>query len=146
MEISSSAFGNGQSIPGQYTCDGKDVNPPLAFRDRPGNAKSLALIVDDPDTPAGTWVHWTIWNIDPDVETIDEDSAPEGAEEGRTSFGRPGYSGPCPPSGTHRYFFRLYALDCRLKLPAAASPDDLASAIAEHILDSAELHGLYGRT
>lgn len=105
MIIKSPDFKNNQRIPSRFTCDGKDINPTLVFEDIPKNSKSLVLIVDDPDAPMGTWVHWTLWNIPKDTKIIEENSKPKGAIEGITSFGKPGYGGPCPPNGVHRYFF-----------------------------------------
>jgi Raf kinase inhibitor-like YbhB/YbcL family protein len=116
IKISSTAFTQNGSIPSKYTCDGSDVNPPLMFENVPPEAKSLALIVDDPDAPAGTWVHWVVWNIDPAVKEIKENSLPPGAQQGISDFRKRGYGGPCPPGGTHRYFFKLYALDTTLTL------------------------------
>jgi len=145
MKLTSSAFTNHQSIPVKYTCDGKNVNPPLTISDVPENAKSLVLIMDDPDAPMGTWVHWTVWNIDPKTKEISENSLLEGAIEGITSFGKPGYSGPCPPSGTHRYFFKLYALDTSLSLPKTATKAELEKAMTGHIINTEELVGLYSR-
>lgn len=146
MHIGSSAFDHNQKIPAKYTCDGEDINPSLDFAEVPEGAKSLALIVDDPDAPAGTWVHWTLWNIAPDIQEIEEKGVPEGAVQGMTSFGRPGYGGPCPPSGTHRYFFKLYALDTELELPEDADAHELEEAMAGHILAQSELIGLYSRS
>ena len=147
MIIKSSAFQNKELIPSKYTCDGEDINPPLEIEGVPEEAKSLVLIVDDPDAPMGTWVHWVVWNISPEIKHIGEDSIPAaaGAQEGMTDFGRPGYGGPCPPSGTHRYFFKLYALDTELDLPASARKEDVEEAMKGHILDSATLVGLYKR-
>jgi Raf kinase inhibitor-like YbhB/YbcL family protein len=145
MKIESPAFENNQSIPSKYTCDGENVNPPLKISQMPKEAKSLVLVFDDPDAPAGTWVHWTIWNIDPQTEEIAEASVPQNAVEGKTSFGRPGYGGPCPPSGTHRYFFKLYALDTVLNLDSSAKIKDIESAMEGHVLARAELMGLYKR-
>lgn len=145
MQISSPAFQNQQNIPAKYTCDGDDINPSLAFEEVPVDAQSLALIVDDPDAPAGTWTHWTVWNIDPATKEIAENSVAGGAIEGKTSFGRPGWGGPCPPSGTHRYFFKLYALDSVLELPAGADVKQLEAAMVGHIIESCELIGLYSR-
>lgn len=143
MKILSPAFEANQIIPSKYTCDGENVNPPLQISDVPVNAKSLVLISDDPDAPMGTWVHWIVWNIAPDTKEIAEDSVPSGATEGITSFGSKGYGGPCPPSGTHRYFFKLYALDKMLDLPPSAKISDVEKAMAEHILDKSEIVGLY---
>ncbi|MBI2426304.1 MAG: YbhB/YbcL family Raf kinase inhibitor-like protein [Candidatus Kerfeldbacteria bacterium] len=146
MKLISSAFEHNQTIPSTYTCDGRDVNPPLAIADVPANTKSLALIVDDPDAPAGTWVHWVVWNIDPHITEITENSVPSGATEGTTSFGKTGYGGPCPPSGTHRYFFKLAALDRALELSFNATAADLEHAMDGHVLASAERMGVYART
>lgn len=146
MELTSPAFEHNQTIPSRYTCDGEEVNPPLVIADVPSNAKSLALIVDDPDAPGGTWVHWTVWNIDPRTAEIAENSVPSGATEGTTSFGKTGYGGPCPPSGTHRYFFKLTALDIALDLPPNTTARDLKKAMEGHILESVERIGLYQRS
>jgi hypothetical protein len=145
MKISSPAFEQNGDIPAEYTCDGKDASPPLEFQGIPEGAKSLALVVDDPDAPMGTWVHWTVWNITPDATGSDMGEVPSGGTEGTTSFGRTGWGGPCPPSGTHRYFFKLYALDTVLNLPATAEAGDLEAAMDGHILDKAGLIGLYNR-
>ncbi len=145
MQISSPTFQNNQNIPSKYTCDGQNINPPLQFSDIPGNAQSLVLISDDPDAPMGTWVHWIIWNIDPKTTEIAENSVPTGAIEGTTSFGETGYGGPCPPSGTHRYFFKLYAIDIKLDLPITTNSQALEKALQGHILASSELIGLYKR-
>lgn len=145
MILTSSAFEHNGPIPSKYTCDGENINPPLKIEDVPEKAESLVLIMEDPDAPMGTWVHWTLWNIDPQIKEIQEDSVPEGAQEGITDFGKPGYGGPCPPSGTHRYFFKLYALDTKLDLPSTTTKDQLEEAIEDHILAQAELIGLYSR-
>ena len=145
MKLESSVFENNGNIPSKYTCDGENVNPPLEISEVPENTKSLVLIVDDPDAPMGTWVHWTVWNISPKTTEISENSVPEGAVEGITDFGKPGYGGPCPPSGTHRYFFKLYALDTTLDLGSSAKAKDIEKAMEGHILDKAELVGLYSR-
>ena len=129
-----------------YTCDGQDVNPPLKISGVPGDAKSLVLIVDDPDAPGKTWVHWIVWNIDPEITEIEENDVPQGGVEGITDFGSAGYGGPCPPSGTHRYFFKAYALDTELEIETSATVNDIESAIEGHILDSAELVGLYKKS
>lgn len=143
MKIKSSAFEDGERIPSKYTCDGENMNPPLEFLEIPKQAQSLALIAFDPDAPAGPWTHWTVWNIDPEADGIREDSVPEGATEGITSAGRSGYHGPCPPSGTHRYFFRLYALDAMLDLPPKATVSELKSVMRSNEMESTELLGLY---
>ena len=145
MKISSSAVSHNQSIPAKYTCDGENINPPLQIVDVSSAAKSLVLISDDPDAPMGTWVHWTAWNISPEIKEIAENSVPIGAVEGMTSFGDKGYGGPCPPSGTHRYFFKLYALDSILDLPTSAKAADIEKAMKGHILDKTEFIGLYKR-
>lgn len=145
MKIESPSFSNNEMIPPNYTCDGANVNPPLMISGAPEDAKSLVLIVDDPDAPSKTWVHWTIWNIDPDTKEILENGIPQGAVEGMTDFGIPGYGGPCPPSGIHHYFFKLYALDITLDLSSSASAVNIQEAMQGHILDSAELIGIYGR-
>jgi len=145
MKISSPTFEANQTIPSKYTCDGENINPPFQIFDVPAGAKSLVLISDDPDAPMGTWVHWTIWNIPPETKEIGKNSAPIGVVEGMTSFGKKGYGGPCPPSGTHRYFFKLYALDSILDLPISAKAADIEKAMKGHILDKTELIGLYKR-
>ncbi|MGM0366475.1 MAG: YbhB/YbcL family Raf kinase inhibitor-like protein [Actinomycetota bacterium] len=145
MEIISTAFSHNENIPARYTCDGQDINPPLEFSNIPEGTRSLALIADDPDAPAKTWVHWVVWNISPDATGIPEDSKPGEAVEGITDFKKPGYGGPCPPSGTHRYFFKLFALDTELDLDPSGGAGDLAKAMEGHIIESAELIGLYSR-
>ena len=145
MKLTSSAFSHNQKIPSLYTCDGQNINPALTVSEVPRYTQSLVLIVDDPDAPAGTWTHWTVWDIDPNFAEIAEDSIPDGAIEGKTDFGKPGYGGPCPPSDTHRYFFRLYALDTTLSLSASATVQDLQRLMKGHILEKAELVGLYSR-
>lgn len=143
MKISSPLFENGEEIPDDYTCDGDDISPELVIEGIPKNAKSLALIMDDPDAPAGTWVHWIVWNIAPDTKVIEEDNAT--GTEGMNSFGDQGYGGPCPPSGTHRYFFKLYALDTLLQLNESSTAKDLEKAMKGHIMEKAELMGTYSR-
>ncbi len=152
MQITSTAFNNNTNIPSKYTCDGANINPPLSFSEIPAKAKSLALISDDPDAPMGTWVHWTIWNIDTTTKEIPENSVPTGSVQGTTSFGETKYGGPCPPrpgptrSGVHHYHFKLYALDTRLFLAVSNKSVDLEKAMKKHILTQAELIGLYART
>ena len=145
VQLSSSAFRDGEAIPQKYTCDGEDVSPQLSWSGLPQDTKSLALIVDDPDAPAGTWVHWVLYDISPS-----ESSLPEGAQglgtEGNTSFRETGYGGPCPPKGKpHRYFFKLYALDRTLKLKPGATKSDLEKAMQGHILAQGQIIGTYGR-
>ena len=145
MQLTSPAFSHNEAIPKKYTCDGDNINPPLTITDVPKDTKSLALIIDDPDAPMGTWVHWTVWNMDPGMTEIAENSVPNGVE-GYTSSGKPGYGGPCPPSGTHRYFFKLYALDTLLDLSPRTDASQLEQAMQGHVLDSAELMGTYSRS
>jgi Raf kinase inhibitor-like YbhB/YbcL family protein len=145
LMISSPVFENNGLIPGKYTCEGKNVNPELFIGNIPPAAKSFALIVDDPDAPTGTWVHWVVWNIPPATKEIRENSLPSGASEGLNDFRRHEYRGPCPPSGTHRYFFTLYALDTLLNLPPNATKTDLEKAMAGHVIEHSEIVGLYKR-
>lgn len=145
MKITSPAFEHNQRIPGKYTCDGENMSPSLSFLEVPENAKSLVLIVDDPDAPSKIWVHWIVFNIDPTISEVPENTVPKAGIEGLTDFGKPGYGGPCPPSGTHRYFFKLYALDLILNLPQNSNKKAVEEAMQGHILDSAELVGLYER-
>ena len=145
LKISSKAFENNGSIPEKYTCDGMDINPPLLFENVPSGAKSLALIVDDPDAPMGMWVHWVVWNMDPRTGEIREDAVPRGALQGINDFKKHDYGGPCPPSGTHRYFFKLYALDALLDLGANAKKADLEKAMKGHLIVQAQIIGLYKR-
>lgn len=140
MKLSSPAFENNQSIPAKYTCQGDDINPPLAIEDIPEGTKGLALIVDDPDAPRGSWVHWVVFDI-PVVSSIEEDSIP--GKLGITDSGRRDYHGPCPSSGTHRYFFKIYALDTMLNLTEGITKKDLEAKMQGHILDKAEIIGLY---
>lgn len=145
MKIMSPAFEHMGKIPSKYTCDGQDINPPLKFEEVPQDAKSLVLIVDDPDAPVGLWVHWLVWDIDPSVAEIRESSVPQGAVQGLTNFGDSCYGGPCPPDREHRYFFSLYALDCLLGLDKNSQKDDLEKVMHLHVIDQAELIGLYER-
>ncbi|MBI2613366.1 MAG: YbhB/YbcL family Raf kinase inhibitor-like protein [Candidatus Levybacteria bacterium] len=146
MKIVSSAFENNAKIPAKYTCDGENINPPLSFFDVPRDAKSLVLIMDDPDAPSKTWVHWVVYNIDPKTKEILENSVPKGAVLGITDFGKPGYGGPCPPSGVHRYFFKLYALDSLLDLPQESTKTQIGEVMQGHIIDKTQLIGLYGES
>lgn len=145
MRIISPAFENEGEIPANYTCDGQNVNPPLSFVGTPADAQTLALIVDDPDAPAGDWTHWLVWNVDPSTKQLNENALISEAMQGTNDFGKLGWGGPCPPSGSHRYFFRLYALDTRLDLPDSAKKADLLQAMEGHILETAELMGKYKR-
>lgn len=145
MKIESPVFDHKKEIPSKYTCDGEDINPPLTFKNIPQNTKSLTLIVDDPDAPKGIWTHWLLWNINSETKEIRENVLPHGAIQGKQSWGKAGYGGPCPPSGTHRYSFKLYALDTKLDLPPEADKAQLERAMEGHILANAELIGLYSR-
>lgn len=141
LTVSSPAFELGGVIPLRYTCDGNNVNPPLAIGKAPSGARSMALIMDDPDAPAGDWVHWVVWNIPVQTREIPENSVPPNASQGRNSWNRNNYGGPCPPSGTHRYFFRLFALDTPLQLGSSSSKADLERAMQGHILAKGEMMG-----
>jgi Raf kinase inhibitor-like YbhB/YbcL family protein len=145
FRISSPAFENSGAIPSRYTCDNIDVSPPLLIENVPSAAKSLALIVDDPDAPVGTWVHWVVWNIDPAVSEIKENSVPKGGMEGINDFRKHAYGGPCPPSGTHRYFFKLYALDRTLSIATHSEKAHVEKAMSGHVIASAQLMGKYRR-
>ena len=149
MQITSSAFNDGGEIPAKYTCEGKDLSPPLAFSDVPDDAKSLVLIVDDPDAPDPaapklTWVHWVLLDIPPDTASLPESvsTLPSGTKEGMNDWKRTGYGGPCPPIGRHRYFFKLYALDTTLELTSPTKTAVLA-AMEGHVLANAQMIGTY---
>jgi hypothetical protein len=150
LEISSPEFSEGEMIPTRYTCDGPDVSPELSWRGVPEAAKSLALICDDPDAPMGTWVHWVLFNIPSSAngltaEIPSDASLETGARHGTNDFRRLGYGGPCPPGGTHRYFFKLYALDAELDLDSGVTKAQLVEAMQGHILTEAQLMGTYKR-
>jgi Raf kinase inhibitor-like YbhB/YbcL family protein len=145
VTISSPAFSHGEAIPARYTCDGADTSPPMIIGKIPPAAQSLALIMDDPDAPAGTWVHWVAWNIPTQTREIPENGLPLGADQGKNDWKRSSYGGPCPPSGTHRYYFRLYALDASLQLTPSTTKVDLERAMQGHILAKGELMGTYRR-
>ena len=149
--LTSPAFAQAQPIPAQYTCDGENLSPPLLWTEPPAGTQSFALISDDPDAPVGTWVHWVIYNLPPETRQLDEGVPPDpelpnGARQGMTDFRRPWYGGPCPPSGTHRYFFKLYALKSTIDLPPRATKSQLEAAMEGRILAAAELMGTYQRT
>ena len=144
MKITSSAFQEGGNIPSKFTCDGSDTSPPLRITGVPSEAKSLVLIADDPDAPGGLFTHWLIWNIPPQTNSISEGSAPKGVH-GTNDFGKPGYKGPCPPPGTHRYSFKIYALDRELDLRAGAKRSQLDAAMKGHVIAQGELLGRYAR-
>jgi hypothetical protein len=143
MQLTSPALKNNDIVPAKFTCQGEDINPTLSWSDLPAGTVSLALIVDDPDAPAGTWTHWTIWNIDPALGGIKENTVPAGAVEGLTSWDNTGWQGPCPPSGSHRYYFKLYALDRALSLTPQATVQDLTLALKGHTLAEAQLMATY---
>ena len=141
MELKSPEFKNNEFIPKKFTCHGENINPELTVEGIPEPARSLALIVDDPDAPRGTWIHWAMFNIPTDISKIEEDSAP--GKQGINDSGRIGYDGPCPPSGTHRYIFKIYALDTEFNLKEGINKAALEKAMEGHILASAELTGLF---
>jgi Raf kinase inhibitor-like YbhB/YbcL family protein len=143
MEIKSPDFRNNSKIPICFTGDGENVNPNLELINVPVNAKSLVLIVDDPDAPAGVWNHWVLWSIDPKITKINKNSVPIGAMQGKNSYNKANYNGPKPPSGTHRYFFRLYALDIKIILTKEATRRELERAMYGHVIAKSELIGLY---
>jgi Raf kinase inhibitor-like YbhB/YbcL family protein len=151
IEVSSSAFGSGATIPKQYTGDGADRSPPLRWSEPPAGTKSVALICDDPDAPRGTWVHWVLYNLPAQTRELDEgvpakETLSNGAKQGKNDFGKIGYGGPAPPKGKpHRYFFKLYALDTAVDLPAGATKAQLVDAMKGHILAEGQLMGNFGR-
>jgi Raf kinase inhibitor-like YbhB/YbcL family protein len=145
MKITSSAFQEGGNIPSKFTCDGADLNPALRFDGAPAEAKSLLLIVDDPDAPVGLFTHWLVWNIDPKTTEIAENSAPGGAVQGTNDFPKKGYGGPCPPSGTHRYYFKIFVLDRSLDLKPGAKRAEVDAAMRGHVIAQGELMGRYSR-
>ncbi len=150
IKVTSTAFEQGGMIPKQYTCDGTDVSPPLAWTSVPEETKGIALICDDPDAPMGTWVHWVLFNLPADVKELPESVPPQerlenGAIQGTNDFRKIGYGGPCPPGGTHRYFFKVYALDAEINLQAGATKRDLLKAMEGHILAEGQLMGTYKR-
>jgi Raf kinase inhibitor-like YbhB/YbcL family protein len=143
LVLTSPAFTNSQAIPAQYTCQGKNVNPSLLINGVPEEAKSLALIVDDPDAPSGEWVHWVVYNISPFIGAIHENSVPGIA--GSNDFQTTDYQGPCPPQGTHRYVFKLYALNAVLAVKPGMTKTALTAAMAEHILGVVHLTGTFSK-
>ena len=150
IKIESPAFKEGAFIPEQYTCDGSNISPPLNWGDPPEGTTSIVLISDDPDAPMGTWVHWVVYNIPPSVREFPENipavkTLDNGALQGTTDFGRIGYGGPCPPSGTHRYFFKLYALDTMLNFGPGATKKQVVEAMKGHVLAEGQLMGRYKR-
>jgi len=150
FELTSTAFAPGEPIPRKYSCDGEDISPPLQWSDPPQGTQSLALIADDPDAPLGTWVHWVLYNLPAEARALPEAvppdaELPDGSRHGQNSWRRLDYGGPCPPSGTHRYVFKLYALDMVLDLKAGASKKQVLKAMEGHILAQAEVMGVYSR-
>jgi Raf kinase inhibitor-like YbhB/YbcL family protein len=144
MKITSSAFHEGANIPSKFTCDGSDTSPPLQIAGVPSGAKSLVLIVDDPDAPSGLFTHWLVWNIPPQTGSIAEGSAPQGVQ-GANDFGKSGYRGPCPPPGTHRYSFKIFALDRELELRSVAKRSQVDAAMKGHVIAQGELVGRYAK-
>lgn len=144
IKITSSAFQEGGNIPSKFSCDGGNTNPPLQISGVPSGAKSLALVVDDPDAPGGVFTHWIIWNIPAQTTTIPEGSAAK-ATQGTNDFGKSGYGGPCPPSGVHRYAFKVFALDRQLVLSGGAKRAQLDAVIKGHVIAQGELTGRYSR-
>ncbi len=144
LTLTSPVFVHNKNIPYKYTYTGEDINPPLEIDNIPDNTSSLVLIIDDPDAPVGTWDHWILYNILP-TDRIEEDSVPSGATQGENSWGNKEYGGPCPPSGTHRYVFTLYALDTMLVIGSCADKNKIISAMDGHIIEKAELIGLYSK-
>ena len=143
MKVTSSAFQEGGDIPSKFSRDGQDINPPLRIERMPDNAKSLVLIMDDPDAPVGLFTHWLAWNIDPKTTEIAEKSVPKGAVQGTNDYPSSGYGGPQPPSGTHRYYFKIFALDRTLDLPSGAKRKEVAKAMTGHIIGQGQLMGRY---
>ncbi len=150
IELKSRVFEKDGMIPEKHTCDGGDISPPLSWDSVPEETKSIAVICDDPDAPVGTWVHWVVYNIPPETKELEENVTPEremdnGGVQGMNDFKKIGYGGPCPPSGTHRYFFKIYALDSRMDLEPGATKSLLLIAMEGHILAKGELIGKYSR-
>jgi Raf kinase inhibitor-like YbhB/YbcL family protein len=150
MQITSSAFTEGSMIPTKYTCDGQDISPPLEWKIAPAGTKSFTLISDDPDAPMGTWVHWVAYNIPSNTTKLDENVKPEqefknGMRQGSNSWPKIGYGGPCPPSGTHRYYFKLYALDVILDIKPGATKEQVLQSMKGHVIAEAQLMGKYKR-
>ena len=150
MDITSSAFNEGAMIPEKYTCDGPNISPPLKWSDAPEETKSFAIICEDPDAPSGIWVHWVLFNLPVNVKELPENipaigKLSNGAKQGKNDFGKIGYGGPCPPGGTHRYFFQVYALTKELDLEAGISKSELISAMEGNILSEGQIMGKYQR-
>jgi len=150
LEVSSTAFENGGNIPSKYTCDGKDISPSISWNKGPAGTKSYAIIADDPDAPIRTWVHWVIYNIPENVTSLPEAMSNDklldfGALQGKNDFRKIGYGGPCPPGGTHRYYFKVYALDTLLDVKPGLTKKQLLKTIERHILTKGKLMGKYSR-
>ena len=144
IKVTSSAFQEGGNIPSKFTCDVSDTSPPLQIAGIPSNAKTLVLIADDPDAPGGLFTHWLVWNIPPQTILIAEGSAPKGVQ-GANDFGKSGYRGPCPPPGTHRYSFKIFALDRELELRSGAKRSQVDAAMKGHVIAQGELIGRYAK-
>ena len=145
IKLTSEVFEDNQSIPKKYGCGGENINPPLSIDNIPTGTKSLALIIDDPDASREDWVHWLVWNISPETSQIEEDSVPVNSVQGINDYNINKYDGPCPPSGIHRYFFKLYALDIMLDFDANNKKEDLENAMKGHVLGQTVLIGLYSK-
>jgi Raf kinase inhibitor-like YbhB/YbcL family protein len=145
LKVTSPAFENNKTIPSKYGCDGSNVNPSIKIENVPPETKSLALVFDDKDAPRGTYVHWVLWNIDPSVRDIKEDSVPEGAIQGTSDFKKNHYGGPCPPTRPHKYALIVYALDARLNLDPKSGKADLEKAMEGHVIGQGQLMGVYKR-
>lgn len=143
MQISSPVFNNNNPIPVKYTCDGENVSPPLEFSSIPERAQSLVLVIEDPDAPAKTWIHWLLYNIPAHTTRIEEGIVPEQALEGLNDFQQEAYGGPCPPSGVHHYHFKLYALDTKLDLESGAPLSNVTNEMEGHVLSQSEIVGTY---
>ena len=150
IKIISTAFEDGGMIPSKYTCDGEDISPPLHWEAVPDGTASIAIISDDPDAPVGTWVHWVLFNLPPDTKELkekfpDDETLPDGTRQGITDFGATGYGGPCPPSGTHRYYFKIYALDKKIDVATIVDKTQLLQEMEGHIIGQGQLIGKYQR-
>lgn len=150
IKLTSTAFEEGGLIPSKYTCDGEDISPQLKWESVPEGTASIALICDDPDAPMGTWVHWVLYNLPSETKELaenfpDDETFPDGTRQGITDFGTTAYGGPCPPSGTHRYFFKIYALDIKIDIVSLTDKKTLLKAMDGHILGQGQLMGKYKR-